>query len=241
MKMTFVGDKADKWFDSIEEKKAHVISGASIRPHNDERHNSTDCRHELFCENKTKIEELEDDNTIKMEIFHPTDSDAVNEMKENDNVDLVSHATEKDSLETSVNEFNNKITEKVAIAVTDETGEQMQCTLWQPHHREMNDTTTDQNHFKIVAFRHLKVKLYPGMTESLSSCKDTRCVISPTKSNCPFDVSHKINTLKSWYKTKGMALLKSDLETKHKTIEQNSPNTGETTQQPPSEKQKDWM
>ena len=170
MQVTCFNKACDKFFPLIEENKVYEIIGGYVKI-NDKKFSSVKSEYKLILEENTRIEEKEDDSSIKQISFNFVKILDVGALPVHSTVDVygyVMEASEKVTKHTKM----GKDAQIRKVVLVDDSEFKIEFTLWKTHADDERIVVGS-----VVSIKNAKVGDFNG--RSLSTVDDTKILVDP--------------------------------------------------------------
>jgi replication factor A1 len=170
MQVTCFNKACDKFYNLIQENKVYEIIGGYVKI-NDKKYSSVKSEYKLILEDNTRIEEKEDDSSIKQISFNFVKIVDIGPMQKDSTIDVYG----------VVLEAQDKITKKTKagkdaqirkLTLVDDSEYKIEFTLWKNH---ADDDRIQQG--SVLAIKNAKVGDFNG--RSMSTVDDTKIIADP--------------------------------------------------------------
>lgn len=206
MQVTAFNKACEKNYDLVKENHIYEIKGGYVKI-NDRKFTSVKSDYKLILDDNSKVEEREDDGSIKEHCFNFVKLDELSKYPVYTTVDVVVYVLSAPDKITKPTKNGEQTMRRIIVA--DDSSHKIEMTLW----RTYADLPISEG--QIIACKNIKIGEFQG--KNLSSVDDTTILIEPNSKEAT-DIRYFCTSFKGNYETIGSATGNSDNQSSNKNI-----------------------
>lgn len=197
---TFFKEEVDKFYSKLEVNQIYTFSNGVVKPAN-KRFNTTNSQYEVSFNSHTEICHVQNDNTIKQQVYHFMKIGEIQSQPEHTNIDVIG-VVKSTTPSISLRSKAGKDFIKKEVYIVDQSQYDIKVTIWGDEAVKYDSELHDDD---VLAIKNIRVSDFGG-GKSLSGSNDSSFLINP--STVP-----EAEALINWYNAEGKTLPSNSLTT----------------------------